>query len=33
MEHLQSWKGKNQLLEDDAFFNALVSGEMMTDDN
>ncbi|KAK1629257.1 hypothetical protein QYE76_003572 [Lolium multiflorum] len=25
VEHLQGWKGKNQLLEDDAFFNALVS--------
>lgn len=25
MEHLQGWKGKNQLLEDEAFFSALVS--------
>lgn len=28
MEHLQSWKGKDQLqVEDDALFSALVSGE------
>ncbi|CAM0950459.1 unnamed protein product [Alopecurus aequalis] len=25
LEHLQSWKGKEQLVDDDAFFNALVS--------
>jgi hypothetical protein len=30
MEHLQGWKGKNQLLEDEAFFSALVSGEIIS---
>lgn len=29
MEHLQGWKGKSQLMEDEAFFDALVSGETM----
>ena len=31
MEHLQGWKGKDQLVDDQAFFKALVSGEMMVE--